>query len=112
MESMYNKNDLTHRHLNDICAVCGARRGLHNHMNQRCPLKGSEETSADHTEYRDTVFAAIKQPQLSFTREQVIDLLAKYGDHYATGMAQDKWTDPDFKEGIVIATEFLDSTKI
>lgn len=76
--TIYDKNDLAHRHLDKICALCGARSGLHSHMNQRCPLKGAEETSADHTEYRDTVFTPAKsQPQQSFSREEVVKLLSE-----------------------------------
>lgn len=43
-------------YLNDLCAVCGGRRGLHNFHNQRCPK--DINSSGDHTEYRNTVFTA------------------------------------------------------
>lgn len=42
----------------DICANCGGRRGLHNNMNQRCPM--NINASPDHTEYRKSVFKDIE----------------------------------------------------
>jgi len=56
--SMYDFPYGKPEYLNEICAVCGAVRGLHNHMNQACPK--DINASRDHTEYRKTVFASIK----------------------------------------------------
>ena len=37
-----------------LCLNCGGRYGLHNHINQRCPM--NINASNDHTEYRESVF--------------------------------------------------------
>lgn len=42
-----------------ICANCGGIYGLHNYHNKRCPV--NINSTADHTEYRDTVFTPESQ---------------------------------------------------
>lgn len=65
-------------HLEDICANCGGRRGLHNHMNQRCPMDAN--ATPDHTSYRDTVFAPLAPEQILIDALRDIDLYDDVAD--------------------------------
>lgn len=53
-----------------LCLNCGGRYGLHNHMNQRCPMDINAPN--DHTEYRESVFAP--KPLSSQIDEQLREL--------------------------------------
>lgn len=81
-KTLYDKNDLTHKHLNDICVICGVRRGLHSNKTGRCPAKGTEEISSAHTLFRDTTFSAIPIPKEddlpTWKHSEIITMLMEY----------------------------------
>lgn len=91
-------------YLEEICAVCGQTRGVHNNMNQACPKY--QNATRDNLEYARTVFAHTKSNEtlLHEALQDLLEAIPKQDNN-------NDWHEDSLTKAINKATELLNRIK-